>query len=280
MTTAAMREAPNHDSLTCYTDYQCRRPECVERKRQWQVNYRAKQRQGQSVLIDARPVREHIETLQAAGLSPHRIALAAGLGDWTVRSFLPNACRPRKHQTSPDIAAKILAVTADTTPGYTDSTGTRRRIQALTANGWPARALGAPLGLHPTYVRVLLGGTGGSVYTATAEKTSRAYEKIKRRRPERHGVAETAAAAARALGVENRWPTPRYWDRHPGGIDDPHFTPEYGKTRLEILAEDARWLMVASRLDRDLAAERLGVDRSYLDRALAAHPQVGLEAAS
>jgi hypothetical protein len=43
-------------------------------------------------------------------------------------------------------------------------------------------------------------------------------------------------------------------------------------TRAEILAEDAAWL-IGFGLDRTAAAQRLGVDKSYLDRALAQHAE-------
>ena len=102
---------------------------------------------------------------------------------------------------------------------------------------------------------------------------------LRGKRPGRHGVTAKGVAMARALAKNRGWPPTRYWDAFPGAIDDPHFTPEYGRTRLEILAEDGAWAM-AGGVDRDLVADRLGVDRSYLDRALAAHPAPESEAAA
>jgi hypothetical protein len=81
------------------------------------------------------------------------------------------------------------------------------------------------------------------------------------------------------MAKDRGWAPTRYWDAFPGALDDPHFTPEYGKTRLEILAEDGAWALTG-RVDREVIAERLGVDRSYLDRALAAHPVSETEAAA
>jgi hypothetical protein len=281
--TTAVREAPHHRNLTCYTDYRCRRPECVERRNQWQRDLRRKQREGRPALIDAKPVREHIQTLQAAGISVYRIALMAGVNDWTVRAFLPSSSgrRARKHSTTPEIARKILAVTAEAaSSGYMDGTGTRRRIQALVAAGWPLRSMAEHLGLHPTYVGDLLRRGDRPVFTATAEKIARAYDQLKKQRPARRGVDPRAIKRARERAAENRWPTPKYWDEHRDDIDDPHFQPLYGVTRREIVAQDANELMRFSGLDRATAAQRLGVSKAYIDHAFRDHPQYAIGVAA
>ncbi|NUR03718.1 MAG: hypothetical protein HOQ47_12730 [Streptomyces sp.] len=272
--TETLREAPHHRNLTCYTDYRCRRPECVERRRVWQRELRRKKREGQPARVDAQPVRAHLYRLQAAGVSPYRVALIAGVDDWTVRAFMPSSTgrRARKHTTSPEVAAKILAITPEhAVSAYVDSTGTRRRIQALVANGWPIRRLHEHLGLNATYIGDLVGRQQGRpVLATTAEKVAEGYERLKRQQPARRGIEARVVTRIRGIAAAKRWAPPRYWEKFPGAIDDPHFTPEYGKTRLEILAEDGQWAM-AGGIDRELVAERLGVDRSYLDKALAAH---------
>jgi hypothetical protein len=281
--TTAVREAPHHRNLTCYTDYRCRRPECVERRNAWQRDLRRKQREGQPALIDAKPVREHIQTLQAAGTSVYRIALMAGVNDWTVRAFLPSSSgrRARKHSTTPEIARKILAVTTEAaSSGYMDGTGTRRRIQALVAAGWPLRSMAEHLDLHPTYVGDLLRRGDRPVFTATAEKIARAYDQLKKQRPARRGVDPRAIKRARERAAENRWPTPKYWDEHRDDIDDPHFQPLYGVTRREIVAQDANELMRFSGLDRATAAHRLGVSKAYIDHAFRDHPQYAIGVAA
>lgn len=283
--TTADRQPPHHDKLTCYTDYKCRRPECVERKNQWQRDLRRKKREGQSALVDAQPVRAHLYRLQAAGISTYRVALIAGVDDWTVRAFMPSTSgrRARKHATSPDIAAKILAVTPEQgISAYVDGTGTRRRIQALVANGWPMRRLPEHLDLHGTYINDLINGRQQDrpVFAATAEKVTHAYQQLKDQKPTRHGIEARVVKRIRGLATAKRWPTPKYWDQHADAIDDPHFEPEYKKLRAQILAEEAHWLMTAGGLDRDQAAARLGIARFTIDRALREHPQDEMEQAA
>lgn len=276
-------EAPHHNNLTCYTDYGCRLPACVERRRQWQREHRRKQREGQAALVDAQPVRQHIIRLNSAGISTYRIALVASVDDMTVRAFLPSSTgrRTKKHRTTPDIARKILAVTIDTaTSGYVDGTGTRRRIQALSAAGWPLRGMAEHLGLNATYVGDLVRRSDRPLFASTAEKVAVAYEQMKDKKPTRHGIEARTAKHVRERAKAKRWPTPDYWDQHPGAIDDPHFEPLYGVTKREIVAQDAHWVMTTIGLDRASAAARLGVSKAYIDHAFRDHPQYAVEAAA
>jgi hypothetical protein len=269
---AGPRQAPHHNTLTCYTDYRCRLPACVERRRQWQRELRRKQREGQPPLIDAEPVRRHLTALQAAGISINAIARSVELDEWTLRNFLPSPTgkRPRKHRVTQEVSRRILAVTAEQAAvGYTDGTGTRRRIRALVANGWPIRRLDEHLELHRSYIADLVNGRQQNrpVLAATAVKVARGYDQVKGLKPSRHGVAPYLAKRAQKLADSRKWPPTSYWAARMDVIDDPDFEPMYGMTRMEIVAEDARWLMRFG-LDRAAAADRLGVDKSYIDRAL------------
>nr|WP_031186524.1 hypothetical protein [Streptomyces sp. NRRL S-1896] len=104
-----------------------------------------------------------------------------------------------------------------------------------------------------------------------------AYEDLSRRNPRRNGIPKNVVTRTRNRAAANRWPTPKYWDKYPDAIDDPHFTPEYGLTKADILAEETRWLIETAGLTRGQAAERLGKDRSYIDRVLG---QANLKAAA
>jgi transposase len=271
------RQPPHHRNLTCYTDYRCRLPECVERYRQWRQENRRKRREGQAVLVDAEPVRRHLEALRAQGITPHRVGLITGIDDYTLHAFFPSHTgrRCRKHRTSPEIAQKILAVTPETAAAATtDGTGTRRRIQALAAAGWPQRTIAGQLGLHETYVKDLLRRTqqGRFVYASTADQVARAYEELKKKKPTRCGIDPAVAKRVRTRAAAKRWPTTRYWDTRMDVIDDPDFEPLYGVTRREQIAQDANWLMRAG-LTKEAAAQRLGVHKSYIDHAFNAFPQ-------
>ncbi len=263
----AVREAPHHDNSICVKWYDCHLPDCRDR-------YNARRRAMRSgiiqprQLVDAAPVRQHILDLQEAGIGPTRVARYAGLPHTTISNFLraqPSRGRGRKQQTTPETAAKILAVRAVTT------TGTIRRIQALIAIGWPARRIAAHAGVSTRWLSELRDTT--VVNIITSDKIAAAYQELRHLKPETNGVHTGHANRARQRAADNRWPTPKYWDQHADDLDDPHFIPEYRKLRAQILAEEAHWLMTAGGLDRDQAAARLGIARFTIDRALREHPQ-------
>jgi hypothetical protein len=282
--TTAVREAPHHRNLTCYTDYGCRLPDCRERFNDWQRNrLRAVAAGTWQPFIDATPVREHLLKLYAAGSTIQRISDLTGI-DWnTVRLYTQPAVKQGRgmiRQTTAEVQAKILAIPVEPVlPGRVDPTGTRRRIQALSAIGWPLKELGQHVGIKPDNVRRIL-VRGQKVYGTTAQATIDAYERLRNDKPRKHGVSKLGVARALRNSQQHRWAPPKYWDQHPGAIDDPHFESMYRVTRRELIAQDAHWVMSTAGLDRAAAAERLGVDKSYIDHAFRDHPEYAIEVAA
>lgn len=271
MTATTRREAPHHDKLTCYVDYHCRRPECVERYTQQNRARRLAQANGTwDKLIDAEPVRQHLLALQAAGVSIYRVASITGMTYKCVRSYTQHGYKnrePRRRRITPEVAARILAITADGVgPSKVDATGSRRRVQALAAIGWPGETVAVHANLHPRHISTLL--QQQTILASTAQGIAAAYDDLRYRSARRNRVSKRVATRTRNRAAAKRWPPPKYWDQHPDAIDDPHFTPEYKLTQAELLAEEARWLMDIGGLTRTQAAERLGKDRSYIDRVL------------
>jgi DNA-binding CsgD family transcriptional regulator len=281
--TTATKTAPNHDKLTCYTDYHCRLPACVRRYNDRNNARLQAHRDGTwNRLVDAEPVRRHILRLQADGITPCVIAYTAGLPKQSVIGFIqPHRARDRGRQqrTSPDTAAKILAVTADNyTRGKVPSTGARRRIQALVAAGWPLKWIARLTGMSYDTISALL--QRDVIYAFTAADVAAAYEQLADERPAGHGVDAAQTKRARAWATRRRWATTAYWARYADAIDDPHFEPMCGLKRREIVAQDAHWLMTTNGLSKAAAAERLGVDKSYVDHALRDHPEYAVEVAA
>ncbi|MFD8771364.1 hypothetical protein [Streptomyces sp. NPDC059916] len=282
--TTAVREAPHHNTVTCVKHYGCKRIECVERVRAYQKAWRHN-RATQPPFVDAEPVRKHLELLADAGIGPRRVSTLTGLAVETIAGFTrPYNCGGgrrfgRKRKVRPVVAAKILALDPDTiTPGVTDATGSRRRIQALNAAGWtkPALAQRLPAGSRPLHTL----HQQTHLYARTADAIADLYDALKDQRPEEHGVHPTSAHRARLRAQRNNWPTIRYWADLMDVIDDLHFEPQYGVTRRQIVAQDAHWLMAEGGLDRFTAAERLGVHKSYLDHAFREFPEYALETAA
>jgi hypothetical protein len=278
-TAAAVRTPPHHATRTCYTKYNCRLPDCVQRYYAWDARRRAAQAAGEwQPHVDADPVREHLRTLARHGITLHRAAEIAGIGPRSLHPlFQPEngQRRPIRHTVRPEIAARVLAIDPEKArPAKIDPTGTARRIQALVAIGWPMSHTADHLRLSRTYVHALVKRSTRDhlILASTADKVDDGYLQIKDRRPCRYGITPLMIKKARNLAASRGWPPPAYWDGRMDVIDDPHFAPEYGITRAEILAEEARWL-IGGGLTRDQAAAQLGVSRFYVDRALREHAE-------
>lgn len=283
--TTAVREAPHHNKLTCVKHYGCRLPECVERYRTYQrERYHGRVAGTWQPLIDAEPVRQHILELQAADFTIVRISELSGLPFETVvgftRTYGNSGCRKsRKRRCTPEVAAKILAITPDVAkPGITDATGTRRRLQALVAAGWPMEHLGLRIHMSNQAARSLI--RRERVYGRTAQAVTRLYDELKDQKPEKHGIDRRSVTRARSHAKSRNWPTIAYWADRMDVIDDPHFEPMYGLTRREIIAHDAHELIRFGGLSRAAAAERLGVSKAYVEHAFRDHPQYAVEVAA
>ncbi|MFF7837609.1 hypothetical protein ACFZC6_02050 [Streptomyces ossamyceticus] len=273
--TSAIREAPHHNTLTCYANYRCRRPECVERKNAWARSRDRALRAGTwQPLTDATPVRNHLRTLLNSGLPQQRIADLAGVPRESITDLIHGRANRRglRHRTTPEFAAKILAVDpAAVSPARVDATGSQRRIQALVAAGWPLLHIGRQMGLNPQRPEQIL--QQDRVYATTRTVVADGYARIATIRPERRGVPKDKARWSRERARASRWPDPAYWAERMDVIDDPHFEPMYGISRREIIAQDASEIMRLCGLDRAAAAERLGVSKTYIDHAFLDHPE-------
>jgi hypothetical protein len=279
-------EPPHHNTITCYANYGCRRPECVERHRAYYQRRGAALKAGQwEPFVDAEPVREHLRMLAEHDITPYRAAAMAGIGARSLHPlFQPRNGRRRaiRHTVRAEIAAKILAVTPDAgAPGRVDSTGAARRIRALVADGWPMRHLAHQLGFGNTYVHQLVqrADNGHLILAQTAAIIADGYDRLKDEQPSEHGVGQRVINLARNHAASRRWPPTSYWATRMDDIDDPHFEPMYGLTRREVIAQDAGELM-RSGLTRASAAERLGVSKAYIDHAFRDHPQYAVEVAA
>ncbi len=273
--TIAVREAPHHDASTCVKWYNCQLPDCRDRLNARRRALRAGTIQPSRILVDAEPVRQRILELQEAGLSASRIACLSGLTHTTILAFLhakPSVGRGRKRHTTPETAAKILAVRPLST------TGTLRRIQALIAIGWTARKIADRAGVSAR--RIIELRPTEIVNLGTAEKIAAAYEVLRHLNPEKNGVWPGHAKRSRERAKANHWPDPKYWATRMDAIDDPHFEPLYGITRRLIIAQDANEVMRFAGLDRQAAADRLGVHKSYLDHAFREYPQYDVDVAA
>ena len=149
-------------SSTCYIIHKCRCRPCTDGQ---SARARARNRAklyGRWVdpYVDAQPVREHVQMLQASGMGWKRIAELSGVGNTAISQLIygrkGSNADPRKGEPLKRVlgvkAEKILAVLPDIdnlrAGAHVDPTGFRRRVQALVANGWSLSKIADRLGVH------------------------------------------------------------------------------------------------------------------------------------
>jgi hypothetical protein len=92
-----------------------------------------------------------------------------------------------------------------------DATGTRRRLQALIAIGWPIELLAAQLGRRPKSLCRSM--TSESVTARTAQDVGTVYDRLWNTPPPRMTGGQRAAAdAAQAHAAAQGWLPPLAWD--------------------------------------------------------------------
>jgi transcriptional regulator with XRE-family HTH domain len=227
-----------------------------------------------------------LRALSRAGIGWKRAAELAGISGSAVSRLLFGGPgdRPPTRRVRPETAAAILAVTAAPAGlgggSLVPSAGTRRRLQALVAIGWPQAQLAARLGVLPSNLSAMLARE--QVTASTARAVTSLYDQLWDRPPAEAGHREKIAATrARNHARARSWPPPAAWDDQ--AIDNPAACPGTGwhrATRLSSadLAEEARDLL-GQGLTRDQVAQRLGRTRYAVDKALSRHPDASSDQA-
>jgi transcriptional regulator with XRE-family HTH domain len=261
------KKPAEHGSLARHSSG-CRCAPCRAAGAAWQRNRHRQQAYGRwQPYVDAEPARAHVRELMAAGLGCSRVAELAGVNRRMIGHLLygaPHKGAPPTRRIRPRHAAALLAVqpTLDVLAdgALTDATGTRRRLRALAALGWPANHLAHQLGMNPVPVRTLMRGDRQRVTAATARKVAALYDRLWNT----PGPSETTSARAARTG----WPVPLAWDDE--SIDDQAARPatptaKGGQRSLELWHDSEE--LRAQGLPLDDIADRLGVARCTLIRA-------------
>lgn len=255
------RTPPRHGERRCYLRG-CRRPECAAANYRYMSRYRLDRHRTGNRRLPADATAHHIQQLTAAGWSYNQIAAAAGPAHRTISAI----AQRRTTTVTPDTERRILNIPIQPPAAtqYVDATGTRRRLQALVAIGWPFVLIGPAIGLHATATGRIARGDLPQVRHATAQAVAAVYRDWSRR----PGPNQRARLHATRLG----WHGPAVWDT--GTIDNPAAEPETdepdlpGTPRYVAIAEDGLELVERQGYSRREAAVRLGVTKNYLEASI------------
>lgn len=240
----------------------CNRPSEPGRRGYCESDYRRTIRMGIHGWRNPDRVRAHVLRLRDLGWTWEQIGEAAGVSTWTANMLGIG----RTRHLLPETHDALLAVPLIPRGSHrgVDSTGTRRRVQALAWMGWPCAEVARRAGTTRQALATLMLPHRRPSF-ALALRVAAVYEELCMR----PGPSKVAAGKARGLGFA----PPLAWDSDT--IDDPDAEPDVGEEsgRAAALAEDASEL-VRSGESVELVAVRLGVSVGYVRDLLAKHRAV------
>lgn len=177
-------------------------------------------------LVDAQPVREHVEALQGHGIGYMRVARLAGVQPRAVAALIygRQESGPRKGEVLKRIkretAEKILAVepslenVADR--GQVPSYPYVRMVRALVAWGWSQSKIATALGFEITNFRMLRDydrDHKATIRASTARGIVALYEEWSTvEPPEATHRERISVSRSRRYGRERGWPLPMDWE--------------------------------------------------------------------
>jgi transcriptional regulator with XRE-family HTH domain len=182
-------------------------------------------------LIDAEPTRQRIKYLrEETGLSVESIARLSGVSPKSLASLIWGIeGRPPTSKVRQDNADRIFGVRPRLDllkpTCAVDSTGTRRRLQALQVLGWSPGVLSSQLSMSHTYVNRICRGELTQVRIYTANSVKALYERMwDKQPPESTRYEQMVATRMRRKASRNGWAAPMAWDDDE--IDRPSAEPE------------------------------------------------------
>jgi DNA-directed RNA polymerase specialized sigma24 family protein len=228
----------HHGTRVTYVKDRCRCPDCTAANTAASHTTTRNQILGRHPYLDAAPVRAHIDELRRAGIGYQQIARLSDTSATHIREIAGAVTRSGDRRPIRNVRAdtatrilRIAATPANRAPhGQIDATGTRRRLQALIAAGWPLDDLARRLqrtvsNMHRTMA-------ARTVTARTAQHIADLHEQLWNiAAPHATEADRAASTAARNHAARHGWLPTLAWD----DIDtDPHPTTP----RAPALSED------------------------------------------
>ncbi|MFE0794699.1 hypothetical protein [Streptomyces mutabilis] len=194
----------------------CKCDPCHKELRRVRKLHNVNRQLGRPGLVDATPAREHLQTLLQQ-MTWEQIFTASGCDSRNLQLVADG----RRTQIRRSTLTQILAVQpAPTARGkYVDATGTRRRIQALRAIGYSAKAIAKAAGSAEARMQLISSGAQPTVRHWLAEKINTVFVELH----DTPAPASCSATMTRNHAKAQGWAPPAAWD----DIDDPAAVPDW-----------------------------------------------------
>lgn len=253
-----------HGMASC-ARYGCKRPECLEAQLRARLASEEDVRNGNRFAVPVDTASLHANALVRAGMSAKDIANRSGVCETVVLEVVRREHK-RIYRTTEEAILGIPIPEDGWTPitdGITDAVGTRRRLQALSFQGFPLSFLARETGLCRRRTYVLRSGKQARVFISGMLAVTEVHDRFWDTDPLSTGLRPHDVTRARQWAQRQDWLPTEVWS----DIDDPDCEPVLSTPRYMALTDDAEELMTQQGYTRTLAAERLGVAVSTLNTA-------------
>lgn len=127
----------------CYTICRCRCWDCCVARSDYERERHRRNNRGDTLMVDAEPVRQHVLELARQGVGQRTISDTAGVSRAAMQKLLGQGQHPPSRRVRRATADAILAVSvADRADGsFVPAGPTWRRINELVEGGWTKRAI-------------------------------------------------------------------------------------------------------------------------------------------
>lgn len=270
----SIRTLPPHGTLSRGRNHGCKCPACSAKAAEYARMRRRMMAYGRwQPYVDAGPIRQHVHMLRSFGIGIHRVRALSGASGGSMTKLLYGVeGRPPSRKVRTVTADRITAVRPSlelvSPNALVDGTGTRRRLRALVAVGWPQREIGRRLDVSRMTIHEQVNAATLTAYGSTARAVRDLYNKLWDVDPATQGIDPRWVAEAKARAAKRYWAPPAAWDDE--YIDSPAAVPDLGEkvSAYAALSEDAVWLIDEQGYTREQAAHRLGITSRHLERAL------------
>jgi hypothetical protein len=261
-----------HGTLSGAKHHKCKCLPCAVASAEWQAKKHRQVAYGTwQPFVDATPALAHIESLHDRGMTWQQIADAAGAYETDLQRLRGVGSQQQSNRIRPETERRLLAVEFTSAPAsplsMVSALGSRRRLQALRANGWPGQRLADQMRVPRQTVGIVVQGRQQFVMARTARDIAELYEFLHDQDPLNAGVSPTTVERTAQAAEQADWAPPRAWV----GLDigDPAAEPGRARgrggyatapmgSRRRALVEDTAEL-ARQGLPRDVIAARLGV---------------------
>jgi hypothetical protein len=260
-----------HGTRSAYVKDRCRCPACAAANAQASQDAVRRHVTRTDPSAEAAPVAAHIRELRQAGIGWTQIGRLTGTSRSHIREIAGatarSAGRPPLRKVRRDTARRILAVPAHPASrsrhSQLDATGTRRRLQALVAIGWPVSRLAQQLGHRPGSLRRRL--TADTVTVGTAQHIRELYARLWDTAPAAASkLQQTRVDQARRRARVHGWLPPLAWDDI--DTDPAPVPPRHDPADVDEIAVDRAVNGAGIRLAELTAAEQAEAIRRLTDR--------------